>query len=105
MPPLFKRPTIRKPKINIKKDFGISLKHKTMSLPPMKNVENWWDYLLKCTHDTKTDRNMIYWKYKSILDIMLSETEIKFLISHPFCKLSPKTKEILRKIYKNEFKK
>jgi hypothetical protein len=101
---LFKAPRVKKPKIQpIKITATTPIKHKnTVSL---KTVAKWWDYLLHCEDDTKTDRNTIYWKYKESIDQHIDKNDLNSFFTLPFDSLQTKTREFLVKVYKNEFKK
>ena len=85
-----------------KESIQINIKNKKIS---EKNVGEWWDYLLSCSNDTKIDRNMIYWKYKDVIDRYIDKSDVNSIFNSQFSSLNQQSKDVLVRIYKKEFKK
>jgi hypothetical protein len=97
-------PLYKKPKINFKRKNNIKMRKKT-KLPEKRLIElsgKWWDYLRACEHDTKLDRNAIFWKYIEIFENFTGVDTKSDILTKNFAELGKPTQKIIISIYKKE---
>lgn len=101
MPQNFTPPRIQKQRVS----------HRNFSLPQQSsqkrsaknNVASWWDYLATCNNTTKTDRNTIYWKYKTVFDRGI-EIHPCDILNTKYAQLPAEVQKIVNKIYLKEMR-